>query len=203
MARRDPTVLDVSDLPDYGFGSHGVVWWGVLGFVAIEATMLGLCIATYFYLRTQAVEWPPGNKLPGMTLPTITTAVLLASIAPMIWTERAALARDARGVQVGLLICLAFGFAFIILRAIEFGLLDVWWNDNAYGSIVWVTLGLHTTHMLAEVAETVVIAVLMFRPRPIHPKYLSDVEDNALYWYFIVGIWVPVYAVLFVFPRLT
>jgi heme/copper-type cytochrome/quinol oxidase subunit 3 len=49
--------------------------------------------------------------------------------------------------------------------------------------------------------ETVVIAILMFRSGPIHPKYYSDVEDNALYWYFIVAVWVPIYAILFLYPR--
>ncbi len=201
MAQREVSVLDVSELPDAGFGSHGIVWWGVLGFIAVETTMLVLCVATYFYLRMQAVEWPPGNKLPGALLPTINTAIMLGSIVPMIWTDKAALALDRRRVRIGLLICLLFGVAFIVVRAYEFAFLNTWWSDNAYGSILWVTMGLHTGHMTAEVVETVVIAVLMFRSGPIHPKYYSDVEDNALYWYFIVGVWVPLYAVFILSPR--
>jgi hypothetical protein len=28
-----------------------------------------------------------------------------------------------------------------------------------------------------------------------------DATDNALYWYFIIGIWVPCYVLIFLAPR--
>lgn len=194
-------IVDVSGLPDFAFGSRGIVWWGVLGFIAVEATMLVLCLAAYFYLRSQAVDWPPGNAKPGLLVPTINLAVLLASVAPMIWTEKAARALDTRRVRIGLAICLVMSAVFVVGRVWEIASLPVRWDENAYGSILWTTIGLHTVHIFAEVAETVVIEILMFRRTPIHGKYYSDVEDNALYWYFIVAIWIPVYLVLFVSPR--
>ncbi|HYD50581.1 MAG TPA: cytochrome c oxidase subunit 3 [Terriglobales bacterium] len=197
----DHPVVDVSGLPEFGFGSRGVVWWGVLGFISVELTMLVLCLAAYFYLRSQAVEWPPANTKPELWISSLNTGVLLASLVPMIWTERAALHMDVRRIRIGLMICLAFSAVFVVLRITELYLLPVRWNENAYGSILWTTIGLHTGHMFAEVIETVVILVLMFRKGPIHGKYFSDIEDNALYWYFIVGIWVPVFAVLFLSPR--
>lgn len=200
-AERDPAILDVRDLPTAGLGSHGIVWWGVLGFIAVEATMLALCVAAYFYLRSQAAAWPAASPLPALAAPTLTTAVMLASLGPMIWTERAALALDQRRVRIGLLVCIAFGIAFTALRVLDFAALQVRWDTDAYGSIVWTMLGLHTAHLGAEVVETVVIAALMFRTGPIHPKYFSDVEDNALYWYFIVAVWLPIYAVVFLSPR--
>ena len=36
------------------------------------------------------------------------------------------------------------------------------WDQNAYGSIVWVLLGLHTTHLLTDVGDTLVLTALMF-----------------------------------------
>ena len=36
------------------------------------------------------------------------------------------------------------------------------WDSNAYGSIVWTMLGLHTTHVLTDLADTGVLLALMF-----------------------------------------
>ena len=33
------------------------------------------------------------------------------------------------------------------------------------------------------------------------PKSYSDVTDYAFYWYFTVGVWIPLYVILYVGPR--
>jgi heme/copper-type cytochrome/quinol oxidase subunit 3 len=38
--------------------------------------------------------------------------------------------------------------------------------------------------------------------RHVNAKRFSDVSDNAFYWYFVVGAWVPLYALLYGAPRL-
>jgi cytochrome c oxidase subunit 3 len=200
MSARRMTVLDVSHLETHGFGSRGLSWWGVNVYIAIESTMLALCIASYFYLESQAPEWPLGKRSPGLVLPTINTLVMLASVVPMVWTERAARCMDRRRVLQGLAVCLAFGVVFSALRAVELARLPLRWDSNVYWSLVWTTVGLHTGHLVAEVVETFVIAAALLRAE-VEAKLYVDVEDNALYWYFIVAIWVPVYLVMFVSPR--
>jgi cytochrome c oxidase subunit III len=49
--------LDVSHLPAYAFGRHGLMWWGTLGLLTIEGTMFAVLIATYSYLRIYVPEW--------------------------------------------------------------------------------------------------------------------------------------------------
>jgi cytochrome c oxidase subunit 3 len=36
------------------------------------------------------------------------------------------------------------------------------WDGNAYGSITWLLLGLHTTHILTDLIDTLVLTCLMF-----------------------------------------
>jgi heme/copper-type cytochrome/quinol oxidase subunit 3 len=36
---------------------------------------------------------------------------------------------------------------------------------------------------------------------PLEGKRYSDVSENALYWYFVVFSWLPIYAVLYWAPR--
>lgn len=199
-APQRPRVLDVSGLDTHAFGSRGLTWWGVNVFIAIEGTMLALCIASALYLQSQAPEWPLGKIAPPLLLPTINTLVMLASVVPMIWTERLAPTMDRRRILAALGVCLAFGVAFCVLRALELARLPMRWDSNVYWSLLWVTVGLHTGHLVAEVIETAVIAAALLPGGEIEPKLYVDVEDNALYWYFIVAVWLPVYAVLFVWP---
>jgi len=36
---------------------------------------------------------------------------------------------------------------------------------------------------------------------PIEQKRFSDVSENAFYWYFVVLAWLPIYALLYITPR--
>ena len=61
-------------------------------------------------------------------------------------------------------------------------------------------LGLHATHLITDLGDTCVLAALMFTR--MECKAFGDVSDNAFYWYFVVGAWVPLYALLYGAPRL-
>jgi len=192
--------LDVSALPSYAFGHSGLIWWGTTGFVVIEAAMLLLVLVTYFVARTRVPDWPPGVPNPDATIGTLNTVVLLASVVPNAMCKKAAEHFDLARVRLLMPIMLLFGAAFLTLRAFEFGSLGVSWDSNAYGSIVWFLMGLHTTHLLTDVGDSVVLTALMFTAH-VTPKRYVDVSENCLFWNFVVAIWIPVYIVVYVAPR--
>jgi len=90
----------------------------------------------------------------------------------------------------------------LILRVFEFPAMHIKWDQNAYGSIVWVMLGLHTTHILTDLGETVVLTSLMFTRHGDNARRFGDVDDNAMYWNFVVLTWLPMYVCLYWVPRL-
>jgi cytochrome c oxidase subunit 3 len=94
-----------------------------------------------------------------------------------------------------------FALAFLIVRIFEFGALNTRWDSNAYGSVVWMLLALHTTHLVTDTIDTSVLAVLLFTG-PLEGKRFVDVNENAMYWYFVVGSWLPIYAVIYWGARL-
>jgi len=49
--------------------------------------------------------------------------------------------------------------------------------------------------------DTAVLAVLMFTG-PVEERRFIDVEENAVYWYFVVLAWLPIYGVIYWAPRL-
>lgn len=193
MSRATPsTHIDVSGLRSYAFGHHSLMWWGTWGMMAIEGTVFALAIAAYFYLRSHAATWPLSALPPDLLWGTLNTFILLASAIPNHLAKKAA--EQQRLVQVRLWLCvgLVFGFAFIAVRVLELGALNVRWDSNAYGSIVWTLMGFHTAHLITDVLDTIVLTVLFFTG-PLSGKRFVDVAENSMYWYFVVWVWLPIY----------
>jgi heme/copper-type cytochrome/quinol oxidase subunit 3 len=188
--------LDVSQLRSYAFGYHGVQWWGTMGIVAIEGMVFALAIAAYFYLRTLSDTWPMGVPPPELVWGTVNTFVLLASVLPNDLARRAANRHDLPMVRLWMLVALGFGLLFCIVRVLEFRTLNVAWDANAYGSIVWLLMGLHTAHLLTDVLDSAVLAGVMFK-QPLEGKRYVDVAENSMYWDFVVLAWLPIYAVVY------
>lgn len=195
-------VLDVTGLPTYAFGNRSLMWWGTFGMILIESTVFVLAIVTYFYLRERSYDWPPHGTPPALIYGTINTVVLLLSAIPNQWTKKVSEREDLPRVRIGLCLCLAFAAVFLVVRAFEFGALNTAWYDSAYGSIVYALMVLHTIHLVTDVIDTVVLTVLMFTG-PISGKRFVDVSENALYWYFVVGSWLFIYATVYLAPRVT
>ncbi len=195
------TALDVSHLPPIAFGPRATIWWGVLGLLAIEGAMFAILLATYFYLRQNFSVWPPaGTPPPDLLAGTANMILLLASLWPMRIAHRAGFEEKRRLVWIALAICIVIGLVSIVLRAFEFSATHCRWYTNAYGSVVWTTLGMHLGHLIASTLENILLALLM-RRGPVERKHFVDVNVNAIYWYFVVIGWLPVYAVLYFAPR--
>lgn len=198
---RKPPVIDVSGLPTFAFGPRDALWWGVVSLFAIEATVFALTLVTYFYLRGGAVEWPPpGVRMPHL-LATVNLIVLLASVYPMHRANRAALKSDLKPMRTWLFVAMVLSFVALLLRAFELPGMTFRWNHHAYGSIVWTIYGLHTLHLLSSCMENLLFLALLYRG-PVEDKHRLDMRLNGLYWYFVVAVWVPLYAVLFWDPGL-
>jgi heme/copper-type cytochrome/quinol oxidase subunit 3 len=198
--RRDGAALDVSELPSYGFGHRSILWWATACMMAIEGTVFALAIVSYFYLRTHSATWPMSSRPPALTFGTLNTVILLLSLAPNEWAKRAAERHDLRGVRIALVLCMLFALAFLAVRWLEFGALHCRWDENAYGSIVWTLMGLHTLHLVTDTYDSGVVTALTF-VETMDGKRFVDVSENAVYWYFVVLSWLPIYVVVYWAPR--
>lgn len=193
--------IDVSALPDQGaFGPSGLIHWGTISYMVIEGSMFAMVLLTYFYLRLKVDDWPPSLPDPDLFWGTLNLVVLLASTVPNHIAKVAAQAFDLARVRWSMVACVLFGVVLLAIRWLEFGSLNARWDDNAYGSVVWCLLILHSTHLLTEVVETAVLTTLAFTHPPTKRR-LIDVSESGLYWYFVVAWWIPVYLTVYFAPR--
>jgi cytochrome c oxidase subunit III len=192
--------LDVSALPNYAFGHQALVWWGSVGFMVIEGSMFVIVLIAYFYLRLQVSDWPPSLPNPAVGFGTANLLLVLVSCIPAALAKKAAERLDLKSVQLWLVILTLFGLGSVVLRAFEYPALNCRWDDNAYASITWLLLSLHTIHVATDVVDSGVLAALMFIG-PVTERRLVDVAENSFYWYFIVLWWVPIYLTVYFAPR--
>jgi heme/copper-type cytochrome/quinol oxidase subunit 3 len=192
--------LDVSPLPTFAFGHRNLVWWGTGAMMLIEGTMFLMLMVSYVYLKGRNPQWPPGFFAPVLFWGTLNTAIMLVSVVPNYIYKQAAEKLELRKMRVWMLIALAFGVAFNVVRIFEYGALNVWWDSNAYGSVVWALLTFHTVHTLTDLVDSAALTVLMFTG-PVSESHFVDVSENAYYWYFVVLFWLPIYAFIYLAPR--
>ena len=186
-------------MPDYSFGPTSVGWWGVIGFMLIEGAAFVLAIGSYFYLIPDERQWPPAAP-PDLLWGTSLLVVAIASEFVNVGIKRAAERHDLHAVRIGLVVMVGIGIGLIALRALEFTTLNVRWDQNAYGSMVWAIVALHTLHLVTDVYDSGVAAVLVWRKRMTGRRF-SEITDNALYWHFIVWSWAVLYVVVYWTPR--
>jgi heme/copper-type cytochrome/quinol oxidase subunit 3 len=197
-----PRALDVRELPTVVFSHRSLMWWGTLGMMAIEGTVFALALMAYFYLRSHSVTWPLSAPPPDLLWGTLNTVVMVASFVPAHLAKKEAEAFNLRGVRLWLAVGVLFSVAFTAIRAMEFAALNCRWDSSAYGSVVWLLLGLHTTHVVTDLVDTAVLMVLFFKG-PLDGKRYVDVSENSFYWYFVVATWLPIYFVIYWGARVT
>jgi heme/copper-type cytochrome/quinol oxidase subunit 3 len=105
-----------------------------------------------------------------------------------------------KAVRIGMVLMSLIGLAAIGVRFLEFGAIHVRWDQNAFGSIVWALIFLHTTHIVVDVAETMVMTVMTFAG-PLDGRRFVDLTEDCEYWDFVVLTWLPVYFVIYWLPR--
>ena len=193
--------LDVGGLPSYGFAHRSLMWWGNAGMMAIEGVAFGFMIVIYFYLRDIARVWPDSGRVPALLFGTINLGVILASAWPNYLAQKAAQDRSLLRVRLWLYVCSLFGIALCTVRWFEFTALNVRWDDGAYGSVVWVLLGLHSFNLVTDVLDTFVLTAVTYS-KPVEGKRYVDIAENCGYWYFVVLTWLPIYAVIYFGARI-
>jgi cytochrome c oxidase subunit I+III len=55
---------------------------------------------------------------------------------------------------------------------------------------------------VTDFADSSVLLALMFIG-PIEESHFVDVAENSMYWYFVVLSWIPIYAVIYIAPRVS
>ena len=194
---------DVADLPTTKFGTSSLTWWGILGYMVIEGAAFGLTFAAYFFLMGHEQGWPPeARRAPNLLFGTLFTIVILLSEIPNTMIKKAAHERDVPTIRALMPVIVVIGAVLLVIRGFEFNNLNCRWTDNAYASIVWALLLLHTVHIMTDWFDTIVLWLLMRTDLGWEGRRLVDTDENSLYWRYVWLLWIPIYLMIYWVPRL-
>jgi len=200
-ARKEEGAIDVSALPEFAFGARSPMWWGTMGFIVIEGLTLVIIAFGLLYLRRNYSEWPPPRTpMPNLEIGTASLVVLLLSIVPAVMAYRASHREDLVALRRALILSSVFALAITVMRALELANLNTRWDEHAYGSLVWAIVFLHGTLLLVDVIEGWVETYFLYRG-PLQRKHYSDFADASIYWIYSVIAWIPLYVLIYLYPR--
>jgi heme/copper-type cytochrome/quinol oxidase subunit 3 len=194
--------VDAMTLEAEAHGHRSLTWWGTIGFIAIEGAGFLLAASAYLMLMHHSDMWPPNLPPPQLGWSTAVTFGMLASLVPNFWLKHQSDKEKLAMIRIGLVVMSAIGAILLGFRALEFTTLNVRWDTNAYGSVVWALLALHTLHLATDVVDTLVLTVLMFTSHGHGKRRMTDAAENAMYWNFVVFAWLPIYGLIYWLPRL-
>ncbi len=181
-----------------------VGWWGMVMFVTTEATLFGVLLSSYFYVRFQVGTWPPGGiEEPKLVKPLIMTALLLPSSLPVMWAERGIRKGQRWRLRLGLCATLLMGGAFVVLQGTEYAekLHKYTMTTNVYGSFFYTITGFHGLHVCIGLVMVSWLLAASLRGSFGYRRH-ERVRLTAIYWHFVDIVWVFILFTIYLSGRL-
>lgn len=171
---------------------------GVQAFIASETMFFAALFFAWYYLGvTSNSNWPPeGIARPDIAPAIVNTVLTLLSAATMWYANRAIARDDKRGLLVGITLSALMGVAFMAIQSVEFVELARLAQGSSYGSLFIFLLFFHVARVFVGVA---LMGVVLMRAslQQFSARRRLLVEAATMYWYFIVVVWLAVFAVLY------
>ncbi|MFU8850756.1 cytochrome c oxidase subunit 3 [Micromonospora sp. SL1-18] len=181
-------------------------WWGMVMFVATEATLFACLLGSYFYLRFQfGSQWPPGGlEKPKLLIPLLMTLVLVPSSIPVVWAEHGIRRGQRWRLQAGLTATLVMGLSFMGLLVKEYSddLKLHTLTTNVYGSLFYVITGFHGLHVSVGLMMIGWLLAASLRGGSFGSHRHERVRNAAIYWHFVDTVWVGILFTIYLSPRL-
>ncbi|MBU6494941.1 MAG: heme-copper oxidase subunit III [Acidobacteria bacterium] len=169
---------------------------GVMIWLGSELMFFSGLFAALFTIRAHLASWPPKGTHLDVLQSGIFTIILVASSFTMQYAVWLIERRRRDQARTWVWISLFLGLAFVLNQVYEWTHLATRWYTNAYGSVFYITTGLHGLHVTLGL---VAMLFLLFRMRGTEgdPGELAAFQGVSYYWHFVDVVWIGLYSSLF------
>lgn len=170
--------------------------------IATEASLFFCLYGAYFYLGNREERWA-ANHPPKLHYAWIMLVVLLASGFLLRWGVSLVRRAEYAIGRLALLGTIILGLGFLVLQCFAYieHLKTLTPYSDSYGSIFYAISAFHVAHLVIGV---LILAYTWFLPRygstsetPYRPY-----QTAALYWYFVIALYISVFIILYIIPNL-
>jgi cytochrome c oxidase subunit III len=163
-------------------------------FLVVVGSLFALFLSAYV-MRMEMADWRP---LPAPTVLWLNTGLLILSSVALQWAQVNARRGDLEGVQTGLLAAGVLALAFLAGQVIAWRQLDAagyYLASNPANTFFYALTALHGLHLLGGVVALGRTSARAWRG--VAPAKLRvSVELCAIYWHFLLLIWLIVFALV-------
>ena len=172
----------------------------ILFFIGAESMFFAALISALFVLRASLPVWPPPlqPRLP-VEVTMANTMVLLASSLAVALAVRALARSRRRDLVRWLAVAGVLGTLFLAVQGFEWIRLirhGLTLSSSTYGTTFYTLIGTHALHVLGALAWLVTTAVLAGTSHTASRRG-SLVRGCALYWHFVVALWVILFVTVY------
>lgn len=187
----------VDDLSDAVATSPPAPRVGLKVFFAI-ATVLFSLLSVAYAERMAVAQWRP---LPETWLMWLNAATLVLCSVALQWARNGARRDDVAAVKSGMAAGGALTLVFLLGQLLAWRQLDAsnfYTGSSPANAFFYLITGLHGLHLLGGLAAWAATSLKVWRGVAMERVRLS-VELCALYWHFLLAIWLALFGLLF-FP---
>lgn len=190
--------------PPLAVGSQGQQasgWWGMIGLILSEAALFAYLFFSYFYLQSQDPNrWPPHGPL-ALRISLPSTVLLIAGSVTLWWGERGIRQSRQGRLLAGLLLSMGIGIVFLALQLHEWRSQGFSPRTSAFGSLYYTMTGFHMAHLVAGLLMLAVMT-LWAGQHKFDARRHAAISIGALYWHFVTLVWVLLFFILYLAPRM-
>ncbi len=187
----------------HGRGLSNVIL-GMILFITSEVMFFSGLFAAYFATRFSGLNqpWPPeafSEILEPLSLILVATIILILSSFTCqfaVWSIRKG---DRRGFIRNIAVTFVLGIIFLIMQAIDYGILygeGMTLGSGAFGTTYYTLTGFHGAHVFGGV---LMLGVVLYRGMAgqFSAKHHDAVEAVSLYWHFVDVVWILLFSILY------
>ncbi len=190
---------------------------GMWVFLATETLFFGALIFTYFlYRRTYPHDFAAAAKDAVLWCGSVNLGLLLTSSLMMVLAINAAAQGRRREMIRWLVLTLALGVAFMLVKGYEYyrdvadqvvpainyrAKPDEGPAGEIFWLFYWVATGLHALHLSIGLGLVLYLLLLPVRRGEITPVYYAPLEVVGIYWSFVDAVWLFLYPCIYLVGR--
>lgn len=168
-----------------------------------ETFFFGSLITGYLYLAFANPNWREDSQYLDIMKTGIFSLFLFASSGTLVLSEYFAGKGKPFGEIVLLITTIVFGSVFLIGQGLEYTALfrmDIDPSDTVFTSVFFTITGFHAFHVIVGLICLLIILLLLFNSES-RAKLGGGIRYIGLYWHFVDIVWIVVFSVIYILPR--
>ncbi len=186
---------------DQGRSRLALARFALMLFILSEIMLFGGLLGSFLAYKHSLSPWPPPGqpRYPAQTT-ALNTAILLLSGLTMFLFRRNWHRENLnyKKLTFFLILTVILGILFLILQGNEWIKLVAYgltMTSSIYGSIFYVIVGFHGTHVLIACFWLIAASIRAILKK--FPRNMVDLETCGIFWYFVVLLWPVIYRLVY------